>query len=51
MTLEKFNEQKAKFYEQEKAVIATQTELDKARNILEALENEKAEFIARQKKN
>lgn len=49
MTLEKFNEQKAKFYEQEKAVLATQTELDKARNILEALENEKAEFIARQK--
>lgn len=51
MQLEKFNEQKAKFHEQEKAVLAIQTELDKAKNILEALKNEKAEFVARQKKN
>ncbi|MDD0823095.1 hypothetical protein PTQ27_01225 [Mannheimia sp. AT1] len=49
MQLEKFNEQKAKFHEQEKAVLAIQTELDKAKNILEALKNEKAEFVARQK--
>ncbi len=33
MTLEIFNQQKAKFHEQEKAVLAIQTELDK-RNIL-----------------
>lgn len=49
MTLEKFNEQKAKFHEQENAVLAVQTELNKAKNILEALENEKAEFVTRQK--
>lgn len=51
MTLETFNQQKAKFHEQEKAVLAIQTELDKAKNILEALQNEKAEFVARQKTN
>ncbi|TCT13719.1 hypothetical protein EDC51_1115 [Bibersteinia trehalosi] len=49
MTLEKFNEQKAKFHEQEKAVIAVQAELDKAKAILEALENERAEFLQNQK--
>lgn len=49
MTLEQFNEQKAKFHEQEEAVLAVQTELNKAKNILEALKNEKAEFVARQK--
>lgn len=49
MTLEKFNEQKDKFHEQENAVLAVQTELNKAKNILEALENEKAEFVTRQR--
>lgn len=49
MTLEKFNEQKAKFHEQEKVVIPVKTELGKAKAILEALENEREEFLKEQK--
>lgn len=49
MTLEKFNEQKAKFHEQEKVVNNAKAELNKAEAILEALKNEREQFISRQK--
>lgn len=49
MTLEKFNEQKAKFHEQEKVVNNAKAELNKAEAILDALKNEREQFISRQK--
>lgn len=49
MTLEKFNEQKAKFHEQEKVVNNAKAELNKAEAILEALKNEREQFIHAQK--
>lgn len=49
MTLETFNEQKAKFHEQEKVVNNAKAELNKAEAILEALKNEREQFIHAQK--
>ncbi|QIM62905.1 hypothetical protein A1D29_06170 [Pasteurellaceae bacterium Orientalotternb1] len=49
MSLENFNQLKAKFTEQEKHVIAIQSELTKNGNILQALKNELDEMIQRQK--
>lgn len=49
MNLENFSQLKAKFTEQEKQVIAIQSELTKNGNILQALKNELDEMIQRQK--
>lgn len=49
MNLENFSQLKAKFTEQEKHVIAIQSELTKNGNILQALKNELDEMIQRQK--
>lgn len=49
MTLETFNEQKAKFHEQEKVVNNAKAELNKAEAILDALKNEREQFIHAQK--